>query len=169
MKHLKPMMLLVIVVSCSLAGFSQELPRHVFCSGGDHYQVANVQLSWTIGQDEPLAANHQPTVILCSGFQQFDDQLVSVREAESDPLITVYPNPCNDFVRLDASFDQNTSISLTLYDLHGRALQKERFSNKKLYREEISLSGISPGIYNLMLIIGDGENERIKSIKIIRN
>ncbi|MEE4257346.1 MAG: T9SS type A sorting domain-containing protein [Bacteroidales bacterium] len=169
MKHLKPMMLLVIVVSCSLAGFSQELPRHVFCSGGDHYQTATVQLSWTIGQDEPLAANHQPTVILCSGFQQFDDQLVSVRETEDDHQITLYPNPCKDFVRLDASFDQNTSIAYTLYDLHGRALQKDRFSNKKLYREEISLSEFSPGIYNLMIIIGDGENAQLKSIKIIRN
>lgn len=162
------MVLLVIVVSCSLAGFSQELPRHVFCSGGDHYEAASVQLSWTIGQDEPLATGQQSTVILCSGFQQFDDQLVSVREPEDDHQIRLYPNPCRDFIRLDASFDQNTPIAYTLYDLHGRALQKERFSTKKSYREEIGLSGLSPGMYNLIFIIGDGENAQMKSIKIIR-
>jgi hypothetical protein len=169
MKHLKPMMLLVVVVSCALAGFSQEMPRHVFSSGGDHYQAAAVQLSWTIGQAEPLATNQEPSVILSSGFQQFDDQLVSVREAESDHRITLYPNPCTNFVRFDASFHQITPVSYTLFDLHGRALQKERFSAKKLYREEISLSAFSPGIYNLMFIIGDGENAQMKSIKIIRN
>jgi hypothetical protein len=162
------MMLLVMLVSCALSGFSQELPRHVFCSGGDHYQAATVQLSWTIGQDEPLAAMHEPGVILCSGFQQFDDQLVSVGEVEHDHQIMLYPNPCTEFLRLNASFDQNTSISYTLFDLHGRTLLKDRFSGRKVYSEEISLSKTSPGIYNLMLLIGEGDNVQIKSFKIIR-
>jgi len=168
MKQFKPMLLLVIIVSCVLAGFSQEMPRHVFCAGGGNYETATVQLSWTIGQDQPLATTHDPIVILCSGFQQFDDQLVSVREEIPEHQITLYPNPCIDFVRLEASFDQNTPMAFTLFDLHGRALLKDRFSDKKSYHEEIKLGGISPGIYNLVFIIGTGENAQTKSIKIIR-
>lgn len=168
MKHLKPL-LMVVAVSLAFSGFSQELPRHVFCSGGDNYSAATVQLTWTIGQAEPLATTQQPIVILSSGFQQFDDQLVSVREVEGDHEITLYPNPCKDFVRLNASFNQSTPISYTLFDLQGRALQKDRFSAQEVYREEISLRGLSPGIYNLMLIIGDGDKAQVKSIKIVRN
>jgi hypothetical protein len=160
---------MVIVISMAYTGFSQEIPRHVFCSGGDNYETAAVQLAWTIGQAEPEATTYQPIVILCSGFQQLDDQLVSVKEIEGNHEILLYPNPCQDFVRLNASFEQSTTIRYTLYDFSGKAILSQELSGYSSYRETIELGSLPPGIYNLMLRIGSGNTNELKSFKLIRN
>jgi len=160
---------MVIAVSLMYTGYSQELPRHVFSSGGNNYATGAVQLSWTIGQAEPLATTQQPIVILSSGFQQFDDMLVSVREISEDHEILLYPNPCKDFAKLQMKFEQSTVICYTLYDFSGRALLSQKLSGQDSYMETISFDGLSPGIYNLMLTIESGENRETKSFKLIRN
>ena len=168
MKHLKPLFL-VIAVSLTITGFSQELPRHVFCSGGDNYSTAAVKLSWTIGQAEPLATTYQPSVILGSGFQQFDDQLVSVRENSEDHEILLYPNPCQAVTWLKADFSQTTLICYTLYDFSGKALFSQKLSGQSSYQEAIDLGNLPPGIYNLMMTMESENMKYIESIKIIRN
>ena len=160
---------MVIAVSLTITGFSQELPRHVFCSGGDSYEAAAVQLSWTIGQAEPLATTFHPGAILGSGFQQFDDQLVSVREINEDHAILLYPNPCHGQSWLKADFNQTTLICYTLYDFSGKALLSNELSGQLSYQEAIDLSNFPPGIYNLMLTMESGNRKYVESIKVIRN
>ena len=160
---------MVIVVSLTFTGFSQELPRHVFSSGGDNYATASVQLSWTIGQGEPEATTYQPGVILSSGFQQFDDMLISVEEISREQDILLYPNPCKDFVRVNAEFEQSTEVVYTLYDFSGKALFSKKLSGQSSYQEEIDLSNLPAGMYNVMLSIGSGADMQHQSIKLIRN
>lgn len=169
MKHIKPILVLVMVVSFVCSGYSQELPRHVFSTGGDHYEAAAVHLSWTIGQAVAIGTPSQPTVILCSGFQQFDDQLVSIQEVGGDFEITLYPNPCNDFLRLSADFEQRTTVIYTLFDLQGRTIKKAILSGAHTYLEEIRMDDLLPGLYNIMFLIGEGDQAQLKSIKIIKD
>ena len=168
MKHLKPL-LVVIAVLLTFAGFSQELPRHVFSSGGGNYESVVMHVSWTIGQAEPVATTFQPTVILSSGFQQFDDQLVSVKERSEENEFLVYPNPCSDYVHLQMEFNQATEITYTLYDFSGKALFGKELSGHHSYREHIDLGELAPGMYNLMITNTNGVDKQIKSIKLIRN
>ena len=168
MKHLKPLFM-VIAVSLTFTGFSQELPRHVFSSGGGNYESVAMHASWTIGQAEPVATTSQPTVILSSGFQQFDDQLVSVKEINEESEFLVYPNPCSDYVKLDATFELPTGMCYTLYDFSGRALLSKELSGQSSYQEVIDLSNLPPGMYNLMISNTSGVDKTYKSIKLIRN
>jgi hypothetical protein len=167
MKHFKPF-LMVMVVSLVLTGYSQELPRHVFCTGGDHHKTAVVELSWTIGQAEPEATTYQPNVILCSGFQQQDDMLVSVSDISDEQDVMFYPNPCTEQGILELTFRSATDACYTLYDLHGRALISSKLQNKSFYRERIDLVQLPPGIYNLYVSKRENGSEPIRSIKIIR-
>ena len=160
---------MVIAVSLTFTGFSQEIPRHVFCSGGDNYETAAVQLSWTIGQAEPEATSYQPTVILSSGFQQFDDTPVTVMEINEESEFLVYPNPCNDYVRFYAKFELPTGICYTLYDFSGKKLLRKELSGQSSYQEVIDLNNLPPGIYNLMMTYTNGVDKSYKSIKLIRN
>ncbi|MEA1897367.1 MAG: hypothetical protein U9N53_06850, partial [Bacteroidota bacterium] len=134
MKHLK-LLLVVIAVLLAFTGYSQELPRHVFSSGGGDYESVVMHASWTIGQAEPVATTSQPTVILSSGFQQFDDQLVSVKERSEENEFLVYPNPCSDYVHLQMEFDQVTEITYTMYDFSGKALFSKDLSGHHSYQE----------------------------------
>ena len=168
MKHLKPL-LVVIAVLLTFTGYSQELPRHVFSSGGGDYESAAMHASWTIGQAEPVATTSQPSVILCPGSQQFDDQMVSVKENFEENEFLVYPNPCGDYVHLQMEFNQATEITYTLYDFSGKALFSKELSGHHSYREHIDLGELAPGMYNLMITNSSGVDKQIKSIKLIRN
>ncbi|MCD4789097.1 MAG: T9SS type A sorting domain-containing protein [Bacteroidales bacterium] len=169
MKHLK-LLLIVIAVSLAYTGTSQELSRHVFSAGGGNYESADMHVSWTIGQAEPVATSYQPTVIISAGFQQFDDQLVSVDEVSRENNFLVYPNPCSDFIRLDIQFEQSSSLSYRLYDFIGKMLINKKIPGQATsYQEVIDLSDLAPGIYNLMVITESSTTTSIKSIKLIRN
>jgi hypothetical protein len=169
MKHLK-LLLAVIVVSLAYSGTSQELSRHVFSAGGGNFESAVMHVSWTIGQAEPVASSSQPTVILCAGFQQFDDQLVSVQEVRLESNFQVYPNPCSEYVRLDVQFEQASDLSYRLYDFSGKMLLiKEIPGQATSYSEVIDLSNLAPGMYNLMVIVENGNTTSYESIKLIRN
>ncbi len=167
MKHLKPL-LVVIAVSLAFTGFSQELPRHVFSAGGGYYETAVIEASWTIGQAGPLATTYHPAIILSSGFQQLDDLPVSVTEINEEGEFLVYPNPCSDYVQLNATFELPTGVSYTLYDFSGKALISEKLSGENSYQEVIDLSNLPPGMYNLMIITASGTDKQFKSIKLIR-
>jgi hypothetical protein len=170
MKKVK-ILLSAIAVSLVLTATSQELPRHVFCSGGGHYQSAVMQVSWTIGQAEPVATTSQPTVIFCPGFQQYDDQTVSIKEIISHGEFRVYPNPCRDFVILDVNLDAQSSLSYRLYDFSGKLLLSNEFSSySDHFHEVIGLGELPRGIYNLQLTAEEAGAGMIKkSIKLIRN
>ena len=169
MKHLK-LLLIVIAISLAYTGTSQELSRHVFSSGGGNYQTGAMHVSWTIGQAEPVATSYQPTVILSAGFQQFDNQLVSVQEVNVERFFQLYPNPCSDNIRLDVQFEQSSSLSYRLYDFSGKMLiSKEIPGQATSFQEVIDLSDLAPGMYNLMVITENGTTTSFKSIKLIRN
>jgi hypothetical protein len=170
MKNVK-LLLSAIAVSLALTATSQELPRHVFCTGGGHYQSAVMQVSWTIGQAEPVATTSQPTVIFCPGFQQYDDQAVSIQEIGNPGEFLVYPNPCRDFVILDVRLDAQSSLSYRLYDFSGKLLLSNAFSlYSDHFHEVIRLGDLPRGIYNLQLTAeAAGAEKYQKSIKLIRN
>ena len=159
---------MVIAVSLAFTGRSQEMPRHVFCSGGGSYQAAAIHASWTIGQAEPLATHYQPTVILGSGFQQFDDQPVSVREINRENVFLVYPNPCIDRVYLSADLENPAAVTLIIYDFSGKAVLNKSLPEQRTCREIIELGDLSPGMYNLMILQQSETEKRIESIKLIR-
>lgn len=144
------------------------MPRHVFCSGGGNYEAAAIHASWTIGQAEPLATHYQPTVILGSGFQQFDDQLVSVMEINRENEFLVYPNPCGETVYLSANLEKPAAVTVIIYDFSGKAVLTKTLPGQSSFSEAIDLGGLAPGMYNLMIIEDSGAEKRIESIKLIR-
>lgn len=160
-----------MLIAVMLAGtcIAQELPRHVFAAGGGSFQSGAMHASWTIGQSSPVASAAQPGLILCPGFQQFDDQMVSVAELSSENNLLVYPNPCGDFAHLNFQSEQNTDLQYYLYDISGKTLlSKEAHSGATGYQEVIDLSHLPPGMYHLMVITTSGNETNKESITLIR-
>lgn len=168
MKHLKPL-LVVFAVSLVTTCFSQEMPRHVFCSGGGEYEAGGMHASWTIGQVEALNTIETPLIILSSGFQQFDDQLVSVKEVYTEEEALVYPNPCTDHVILELDMAKTGSVDYRLYDFSGKILLHDAIRGNTPCRHEISVQELPPGIYNLVITSGDNAGKQLRSIKLIKN
>ena len=170
MKNFKPF-IVVIAIFMALSAYTQEMPRHVYSAGGGNYESAVMHVSWTIGQAEPLTTTYKPTVILGSGFQQQDDIPVFVKEVEQEAKLLLYPNPCNDLVRLDIEMEEEiSSISWSLFDFSGKLIiNKEVSVNARQLSELINLGALPPGVYNLRIVYYRGDEAASESIKLIRN
>ncbi len=157
----------MLTLAASVA-VTQEMPRHVFGSGGGSHQVAALHVSWTIGQAEPIATTTQPTVILNSGFQQDDDFMVSTWEHPQENVIQVYPNPCTDRIHLATQVTAETTLGYHLYGSDGKKVAEKDFPLQSgSLHEIIDMSGVPPGVYNLV-IRKKGSTSEKGSFKIIK-
>lgn len=168
MKQLK-LLLFVIAVSLVYTSSAQTMPRHAISSGGGNFESASAHVSWTIGQSEPVSTIYQPTIILHGGFQQYVAIPVSIQEVENEDKVLLYPNPCNDYVILELELRHNSETSYQLYDAWAKLLLSKTIPGQtNSIKEIIDLSSLSPGIYNLKLLIRNEKSWSIQSIKLIR-
>lgn len=89
---------------------------------------------------------------------------VSVEERELQEVFAS-PNPTNDIVRVTFSSTTWTPISIKVLDIHGRIVQT--YPEMKVigqYYQDVDLSELSPGIYNVLL-----DNGKMKSIRVVKN
>ena len=169
MKQLKTIIVVIaIILACEMQ--AQEMPRHAFCAAGGNYESVVMHVSWSIGQAEPMATIPQPEVIFSPGFQQYEDFTVSVQEVEEESRIQVFPNPCQDYAVLEFQPGQARLINYRLCDYSGRVVAGREFSRQSnSQRELIDLSGLSPGLYLLMVNLDEGKAISHETIKLIRN
>jgi hypothetical protein len=79
-----------------------------------------------------------------------DNLALSIGEdLSSDLQANVYPNPVNDYLLIDCNEDVSLSVSLT--DLSGRELVRNRTGKRKL---KINVSNLPPGLYLLNTKVG---------------
>ncbi|HSG67691.1 MAG TPA: T9SS type A sorting domain-containing protein [Bacteroidales bacterium] len=168
MKQLK-LFALVVAVSVLQPCLAQTMPRHAMGAGSGNFESAIMHVSWTIGQSEPVNTVVQPTVILCSGFQQNDAVPVSVPEADLVGNIMLYPNPCKDHVMINLTLEDPTALNYTIYDVSARVLLNgSTESLQGEYSKKVDLSNLPPGMYYLKLEAWRQEGPEYHSFKIIK-
>lgn len=75
------------------------------------------------------------------------------------------PNPTNDIVRITFSSDSWAPIKIQVLDINGRIVRS--YPEMKVmgqYYQDIDLSNLSPGIYNVLM-----DNGHRKSIRVVKN
>jgi len=168
MKQLK-LFLGVVAVAFLQPVLAQTMPRHTLAAGSGNFESASLHVSWTIGQAEPVATVIQPTLIFCGGFQQYDAVPVAIREENAPGQLEVFPNPCIDYLVLKAELEGMTNISYRLLDVNARVLASHEMSSPPgIFKEKLDVSILPPGIYNLMVLLGDQLRTRVHSFKIIK-
>lgn len=75
------------------------------------------------------------------------------------------PNPTNDIVRVTFSSTTWNPIKIKVMDINGRVVRSyPALKVMGQYYQDIDLSDLSPGIYNVLL-----DNGQIKSIRVVKN
>lgn len=66
-----------------------------------------------------------------------------------EELFRIFPNPANNYVRLDYLLNQQTEVGITIYDLSGNVCKviPDNLRNVGSYKEGIDISELSEGIY----------------------
>ena len=94
-----------------------------------------------------------------------EQQIVSVNEISNIQTFAVYPNPAHDVVRVVLTSKQNENANAAIYDMNGRLISNteiELFGN--LQTIDLSVNGITPGVYQL--VIRTGNEQKVNRLVI---
>lgn len=162
------LLLSVIAVSLLQPCQAQTMPRHTVSAGSGNFESSLLQVSWSIGQSEPIESVTQPTVILHGGFQQYDAVPVSVPEPYREEDILIYPNPCHDYIILNAKLREPSVLSYQIHDIRARSLiSGAEQAASGTFIKKIDLSKLLPGIYHLQISVRENSMPKMHSLKII--
>jgi hypothetical protein len=140
---------LAVILPATIVFGQQKL--EVISSAGGYNVSGGISISWTLGETIiPNFTSPDGSITLAHGFQQ---KLVITKVEETiieQVLVTVYPNPANEYVRI--AFDQpvDSEIRLSVIDFRGKVILTGLIgTGTSLY--EIDMQDMSSGIYYLRL------------------
>ncbi|MBA7582072.1 hypothetical protein ES708_23992 [subsurface metagenome] len=130
--------------------FGQQITPEVIVSSGNYHEGSNVSIAWSLGEIviETLTEN---TITLTQGFQQPYYSITSIKEIKDDRInISVFPNPTNDFIKVQIDNPKGLQIIVEISDATGRILKNSKIINNSGI-EEFDLLSLTPGIYFLKI------------------
>ena len=75
--------------------------------------------------------------------------------------VNIYPNPTQNSITIDLGTEASPNTTLTLYDLLGKTMHRQRISNRKTV---VNMADLAQGIY-LVQISNPKGNKVLKVIK----
>lgn len=107
----------------------------------------------SIGQASSIGTYHTNKNELRQGFIQPLKKVESNTKIEDPINVTIYPNPCSDFVQVDFEENYEDNINLQLFDITGKLISEQSDSFQK--KITVDTSNISSGIYLLKIQINN--------------
>ena len=84
--------------------------------------------------------------------------------------VNVYPNPASGIVNMEVILSRGKSIDYRIFDLSGRLLVDDmptrKYPKEGKYTEKMDVSGLTPGLY--LLVLTDDEGARMTK-RIVKN
>lgn len=150
----------LLLVSVSLAPFSQTLTPTVVGSSGDFYSGTAASLSWTLGEvvtDTYIGTNNQ----LTQGFQQPEIKFSIIEDLAVEIILNLYPNPTTGAVSFEVK--NNTEVlNIQITDATGKLIYSEKYLPESTHQIDLSL--YARGIYFMQLLTES--DQKIKTVKI---
>jgi hypothetical protein len=78
--------------------------------------------------------------------------------------LAVYPNPSNGDFTVEFQSKSNNKIGIEVFDIRGRKVYTQSFENTGIFRQNIGLTNIQPGVYMVSII--DGDAKTVKKIVV---
>tara|TARA_B110000027_G_scaffold54882_1_gene59640 strand:- start:285 stop:2348 length:2064 start_codon:yes stop_codon:yes gene_type:complete len=76
--------------------------------------------------------------------------------------VFVYPNPNNGSFTLELKSDTSNNVSIDIYDVRGRKIHKQAYTNSGNFKQVIELGNIESGLY--LMTVSDGQRKTTKRI-----
>ncbi len=139
----------------SAAAFGQE----VISSQGDSYSNSSGSIDFTIGE---VVINTGTNGIndLTQGFHQTMWEFVGIDEFDANFVVSVFPNPTQDILTIQATAFEDVSYVLT--DAAGRIVMKDILTGELT---PLDVASFEAGTYNLSL---EKDSSTLKTIRLIK-
>lgn len=144
-----------LVIGSATAAFGQE----VISSQGDSYSNSSGSLDFTIGE---VVINTGTNGIndLTQGFHQTMWEFVGIDEFDANFLVSIFPNPTQDVLTIQASAFEDVTYVLT--DAAGRIVMKDILTGELT---PLDVASFEAGTYNLSL---EKASSTLKTIRLIK-
>jgi hypothetical protein len=135
----------------------------VFASQGQHFQNAQFELSWTIGEMSAVSTISSGNSTFTQGFQQPDKFSIAFTEdLMASWSAGLYPNPADEYVTLSLNAMNNEEMVVEILDAAGKLVRNPKKLQVLPGQQQIDfpLTDMASGIYLLRLSTVDGRYQR---------
>jgi hypothetical protein len=144
----------ILFIALPIGVFGQSIDRQVVAAGGDYFEAASTNISWTLG--ELVTGNlDNGDLYFTQGFHQGNLMVTFVGEKPIAFALKAYPNPVVNVLIIES---EKLDLSYRLIDVQGNILENGIISSTS---HELDLSPLPSGIYFLWV----EENQTHKIIK----
>lgn len=142
-------LLYITLLFCSLQTKAQgvSLTPEIIASSGGYSEVGGYSLSYTVAEMTMVTTLSSGDITLTQGFQQPDIKNSALVEGG---LMTLYPNPANDWFTIDYNFPHSGELEWLVYDMRGRLVAGQTSAAPYITgNETLTVNGIdwAEGIY----------------------
>lgn len=139
------------------------LAPQVIASQGQHFQNAQFELSWTIGEMSAVSTISGGNNTFTQGFHQPDKFTIAFTEdIMASWSAGLYPNPADAYVTLSLNAVNNEEMVIEILDAAGRLVRSPQKLQVMPGQQQIDfpLTDVASGIYLLRLTTADGKYQR---------
>ena len=135
----------------------------VIASQGQHFQNAQFELSWTIGEMSAVSTISGGNNTFTQGFHQPDKFTIAFTEdLMASWSAGLYPNPADEQVTLSLNAINNEEMVVEILDAAGKLVRSAQKLQVLPGQQQIDfpLTDMASGIYLLRLTTADGKYQR---------
>lgn len=161
MKHIFFLILMVVFSLIATNSISQQVRvgRQSLNSLGSSTVSNGIRISHTVGQASSTTVSKSGNLVIRQGFQQANTMQYEVER--TDFTVQLYPNPNDGNFNVSMTgIDVTDEMFYKVIDINGKKLQESQSVNKTTI--SVSVTGINPGIYYLILNSKSGKSASIK-------
>ncbi|MEZ5195892.1 MAG: T9SS type A sorting domain-containing protein [Bacteroidales bacterium] len=158
----------IIIALMPMFLLAQTAERQVIGSAGGFSSTSDLKVSSTVGE-AVVGSGTSSTIILTQGFQQPDEESLSIEDHETGLSINAYPNPVKGIVSLELDAPNAMELSLQVLDFYGSPLATplQNLKVQGTLTQEIDFSSFAAGSYFLLLTNKKGSlQQTIKILKV---
>lgn len=134
---LKTLASITILSMCGIMTNAQSIERQVTAASGSSGTGANITVDYTIGETIVQTASGGGNT-LTQGFHQPASAPVGIKDITAFNY-NIYPNPFTDYVQVELTTEQTSTVKLQITDLYGRVV----------YNREITTVTTGDNVYNI--------------------
>ena len=154
---------LFLFVAIEAASQNIVLAPQVIASQGQHFQNAQFELSWTIGEMSAVSTISGGNNTFTQGFHQPDKFTIAFTEdLMASWSAGLYPNPADEHVTLSLNAINNEEMVVEILDAAGKLVRSAQKLQVLAGQQQIDfpLTDMASGIYLLRLTTADGKYQR---------
>lgn len=134
--------------------FGQSIDRQVVAAGGDYFEAASTNISWTLGE-MVVGSMDNGDLYFTQGFHQGDLMVTFIGDNPVGFSLKAYPNPVVNILIVES---EKLDLNYRLIDIQGNVLENGVINSSSY---ELDLTPFPSGMYFLWV----EENQTHKIIK----